>query len=363
VIERRIIRAGNLEVRATEAGREYRGDAIRFGEPSENLGGFIEYVSPDCEIGGDDVRHLINHDANLVLGRTTAGTTQLERRGDAIGVVTDMPDTSYARDLAVSIERGDVDQMSFGFRIVKRADGSPGDSWDWSVKPAVRTLHAIELNDVSTVTYPAYPTTSASVRSELRSHGIEPTIRRAVGSANVVWDDEAGACDYMDDVSESLPVGFDGDDYAFGYCADVTMSGDEALVVWYDNGECELFVVPVASDDQGEPYAAPQEAWQPVEWALIASEPDDVRAIRAQLERRAGKAISSANAEHVSALADAHAAMGEHLDALVAASSGDAEPDADAADEALESNAARLDFERRLLAIREAGGDPDNERR
>jgi HK97 family phage prohead protease len=355
-LERRVVHVGNLEVRATADGRrEYRGDAIRFGESSENLGGFVEFVDPDAEIVADDVRHLINHDPNLVLGRTTAGTTRLERSGEAVTAHTDMPDTTYARDLEVSIDRKDVDQMSFGFRVIQRADGSAGDSWDFSVKPARRTLHAFELSDVSTVTYPAYPTTTAEVRSLLLANGI-----RELGPAVVAWDDEAGMCDYMQDVSESLPSGWDGDDYAWGYCCDVTIAGDSALVAWYDNGECVLYVTPVTLDDDGEPAAGPQDSWQPVEWQLVTAE--RAAAMRSTLELRAGKALSSANADHVAAIGDAHAAMSSHLDALMAAAGTDSDADGDgsATDE---TNAARLDFELRMLAIREAGGDPDNRER
>lgn len=308
-LERRVVTVGNLEVRELPDGRrEYRGDAIRFGEPSENLGGFIEYVDADCEIVGDDVRHLINHDANLVLGRTTAGTTRLERSGDAMAAHTDLPDTSYARDLAVSIERRDVDQMSFGFRVVPCSDGSKGDKWDWETSPPTRHLRAIELHDVSTVTFPAYPTTTAEVRS---------LVRRSVGPAVVAWDNEAGMCDWLDDISESLPIGFDGEDYAWGYCADATVDGQSALVVWYDNGGCSLYVAAVELDDAGEPSAAPQDSWTEVEWQLVVSSEDDARNLRASLERRAGKAISSENADHIAAINDAVSSMGEHISALV----------------------------------------------
>jgi HK97 family phage portal protein/HK97 family phage prohead protease len=345
-IERRVVTVGDIEVRELPDGRrEYRGDAIRFGEPSENLGGFIEYVDADIEIAGDDVRHLINHDANLVLGRTTSGTTRLERHNGGITTLTDFPDTSYARDLEVSIGRRDVTQMSFGFRIVKRADGSPGDSWDFSTTPATRHLRAIELHDVSTVTFPAYPTTTAEVRSMLRSNGV-----RAIGPAVIAWDDEAGACDYMDDVSESLPVGFDGEDYAWGYCADVTMTGDAALVAWYAGGECQLYTVPVALDDaNGEPYAGDRAEWVAVEWQLVVSTKDDARALRAGLERRAGKSLSAANADHVQAIADAHAAMGEHITSLADAAGLSVSDDTP-----LESDDSESDRSRRASAIRAA---------
>ena len=58
-----------------------------------------------------------------------------------------------------SIRRGDVDQMSFGFRTKK-------DEWDdTNPNNIIRTLVEVELFDVSPVTYPAYPATSIGVRS------------------------------------------------------------------------------------------------------------------------------------------------------------------------------------------------------
>jgi len=345
-LERRVVTVSDLEVRQLEDGRrEYRGDAIRFGEPSKNLGGFIEYVDADCEIGGADVRHLINHDPNLVLGRTTAGTTRLERSGQALTVMTDMPDTSYARDLEVSIERRDINQMSFGFRVVTRSDGSPGDEWDFSTSPATRHLRAIDMPDVSTVTFPAYSTTTAEVRSLLRTNGV-----RAVGPAVVAWDTEAGMCDYMEDVTESLPIGFDGTDYAWGYCADVTTEGDSALIVWYDNSECELYVAPVELDDAGEPLAADRASWVGVEWQLVLANDDTMRAVRSGLEQRAGKAISSENAEHVQAIADAISGIGDHITALADAAglSDDTEGNDTEGEAETEMNARPSDAELRL---------------
>jgi HK97 family phage prohead protease len=358
-LERRVV-TGDIEVRQLDdGGRQYSGYAIRFGEPSENLGGFIEYVDADCEIRGEDVRHLINHDANLVLGRTTAGTTRLERDETGVRVLTDLPDTSYARDLEVSIGRGDVSQMSFGFRVVPCADGTPGDSWDFTNKPATRHLRAIEKFDVSTVTFPAYASTTAEVRSLLRANGV-----RALGPAVVAWDDEAGMCDFMDDVSESLPIGFDGEDYAWGYCCDANTDGDSALVAWYDNGGCSLYVVPVSLDDMGEPVAADRDAWQPVEWQLVVASEDDARAMLAVIEQRAGKALSSVNADHVQAISDAHDSMVEHITALADAA-GLSESDDSTTDTsgsgAVEANARPDDRELRLYEA--IAGISDNVKR
>lgn len=161
-MERRIYTTGGLEVRALEGeAMRFVGYAAVFGQDSEDLGGFIEHVAPGAfakSLGGD-VRALFNHDQNFILGRTKAKTLTLTE--DTHGLLAEIipPDTAWARDLAESIRRGDVDQMSFGFRTIK-------DEWE-EVGPGKwkRTLLDVRLFDVSPVVFPAYPTTEIAVRS------------------------------------------------------------------------------------------------------------------------------------------------------------------------------------------------------
>jgi HK97 family phage prohead protease len=136
-----------------------------FDSRSQNLGGFYEKISPGAfkkTIQESDIRALLNHDSNYVLGRVKSGTITLEEREDGLYMNCTPPDTQWARDLMVSIGRGDIDQCSFGFRVIK-------DSYNEENGDIVRSLHEVELFDVSVVTYPAYLNTSAFVRSFNRS--------------------------------------------------------------------------------------------------------------------------------------------------------------------------------------------------
>lgn len=163
-IERRFIPA--TEIRADTEGETQRivGYAALFNSRSQDLGGFTEVIAPGAfkdAIGASDIRSLFNHDPNLVLGRVKSGTLRVEEDERGLKIENDLPDTQVGRDLLVSMNRGDVDQMSFAFRI---AQG--GDVWEERDGAVVRTITKVaELFDVSPVTYPAYADTTVAVRS------------------------------------------------------------------------------------------------------------------------------------------------------------------------------------------------------
>lgn len=164
--ETRVLLAGALEVRMVEGKRPVlRGYAAKFNTLSENLGGFREQISPGAfaDVLGGDVRCLINHDANMILGRTASGSLTIGQDDTGLWYEAQLPETSYAADLAASVKRGDVSQSSFAFSIAP-----DGDSWaeDQETGGAIRTVTKIgRLYDVSAVTYPAYPDATCAVRS------------------------------------------------------------------------------------------------------------------------------------------------------------------------------------------------------
>lgn len=151
--ERRFL-ATEFETRTQGDKLIIEGYALKWNTPSQNLGGFREEIAPGATtktIGEADIRALINHDPNLILGRNRSGTLKLAEDGTGLfyEVEGDIRQ-SYVKDLAIAMERGDVSQSSFGFRTID-------DSWalDDSDFPR-RTLQQIALHDVSPVTYPAY---------------------------------------------------------------------------------------------------------------------------------------------------------------------------------------------------------------
>lgn len=154
--ERRMSR----EARMAVVDRKIRGTAIVFNSRSVDLGGFTEIILPEAIDRtlreGLDVRALVDHESGKVIGRTKAGTLLLRKTRKGLEVEIDPPDTSYARDLLESVERGDISGMSFGFRVVS-------DEWRMLDGEAVREVTDMIVSEVSVVAFPAYEATDVSV--------------------------------------------------------------------------------------------------------------------------------------------------------------------------------------------------------
>ena len=153
-----------FEVRSDDDGKMFiEGYFAVFNSNYEIYPGVSESVAPeafDNALSGD-IKALCDHDTRLVLGRTKAGT--LELRVDSYGLwghVEINPNDSDAVNLYERVKRGDVDQCSFGFEIVKEdAEFRDDDSVHFTIREVV-------LYEVSVVTFPAYAETSVSARKQ-----------------------------------------------------------------------------------------------------------------------------------------------------------------------------------------------------
>src|SRR5664280_2242013 len=171
-----ILRDVELRKDATGATIGFAGHAAVFDQRT-SIGnplswGFYEQIAPGAftkTIQEADVRFLIDHDPSLLLARTKSGTLRLSEDKAGLVADADLAPTTYGRDLAILLERGDVSQMSFGFQVVAGKD-------DWTVEQVetndgnsvdveVRTIREVKLFDVSVVTFPAYEGTDAQLRS------------------------------------------------------------------------------------------------------------------------------------------------------------------------------------------------------
>lgn len=135
---------------------------------------FTEEIEPGAfsrSISDNDIRALFNHNWDHVLGRTKSGTLRLTEDDRGLKFEIELPNTSTARDLAASMERGDINQCSFGFYPTE-------ETWNYDVEPAHRVLNEVELFEISVVSIPAYDDTEASiVRSKEISSNVEKRLK------------------------------------------------------------------------------------------------------------------------------------------------------------------------------------------
>jgi phage head maturation protease len=88
--------------------------------------------------------------------------------------------------------RGDIDGMSFGFRVTKQ-------EWDESGEVPLRTIREVELFEVSVVTFPAYADTEVALRSledarkEVRKQNFNAAAKRLAMKADLALRKRRGS--------------------------------------------------------------------------------------------------------------------------------------------------------------------------
>lgn len=162
-----------LRTVATEFATREDGDALRiegyfavFNTNYEIAPGLSESIAQGAfsrTLQGGDIRALINHDTTLVLARTKAHTLELREDERGLwGSVLINPNDQDAMNLYSRVQRGDVDQCSFGFEIVnEETDFRDDGSIHWTIKD-------VDLFEVSACTFPAYEATNISAREKER---------------------------------------------------------------------------------------------------------------------------------------------------------------------------------------------------
>ena len=151
---------GTIEVRESDGDEmTLEGYAAVFNSETD-LGAFREVIRPGAfdDVMDNDVRALINHDPNLILGRTSNGTLELSTDQRGLKYKVKLGDQQYARDFYESVKRGDISQSSFAFTIDKQS---------WNEERTVRSVDKVrQLLDVSPVTYPAYAAATVQAREQ-----------------------------------------------------------------------------------------------------------------------------------------------------------------------------------------------------
>jgi HK97 family phage prohead protease len=176
-----------LQIRQ-EAGRAPRlvGYAAVYHARSLDLGKFVETIRPGAftrtlREKAHDIRAFYGHDQNRILGRQTNGRLVLQDDPHGLQVeISPDPDTQDGRDVITNVRNGNLDGMSFAFRLY---DPDRGQRWQWDQTPPLREILEAEVLEVSVVAMPAYPDTSVAVRTFQARCGASLTDRAAAMQA------------------------------------------------------------------------------------------------------------------------------------------------------------------------------------
>lgn len=172
------IRQFKPEVREDGGVRKITGRPIVFNSLSEDLGGFREIIAPGAIEFSDDLRADFGHDSKYILGTRSKGTLAVTVDESGVSMEAIPPDTQWARDLMVSVERGDIEQGSFAFDVLPG-----GQKWTREGKQDIRTLTKILVSRLTVTANPAYTDTSIQVRSAAEVAAEIPAQEESAGQA------------------------------------------------------------------------------------------------------------------------------------------------------------------------------------
>lgn len=156
----------DFQARADENGNHIiEGYFAVFNSVYDICDGMSESIAPGAFTNtiADDIRALVNHNTDLVLGRTIVRTLELRQDERGLwGRIVINPDDSDAMNLYARVQRGDVSQCSIGFDILsEETDYREDGTIHW-------TITDTKLWEVSCCTFPAYTETAISARKHDR---------------------------------------------------------------------------------------------------------------------------------------------------------------------------------------------------
>ena len=199
--ETRILKTAGrpIEARMNEDGdRRLVGYGAVFDSLSEDLGGFRETITPEAFTRtvslNNDVMVTMNHNVDLLLGRTAAATARIGVDATGVYYDVDLPDTQAGRDVWTLAERGDLAGSSFTFTVAPN-----GDRWSTDGEGRrIRELTEVRLIELGPVSSPAYLSTSVAARS----------LAAFIDSETEIVDEvaEEVADDIVDEVADEVRV-------------------------------------------------------------------------------------------------------------------------------------------------------------
>lgn len=176
--EIRDLTTNKIELREDDDGnRTISGYAVKWEMKSQVLGLFFKFREQVQKgaflesLNNDDQRFLWSHDTSKVLGRRKNNTLRLQEDDIGLRFELDLPKTTLGNDTYESIQRGDVDGVSFGFKVIDDEVDEPDNDMP------LRTIKKAKLAEVSAVAFPAYPDSEVSARGYDRMKQYEDELK------------------------------------------------------------------------------------------------------------------------------------------------------------------------------------------
>lgn len=179
--ETRIV-SPQFEVRATSNGKTAYGYVTIWDALSLDLGGFQERVKKGAYTEGLKARDqyvFFDHEPGNILGSVAAGTATFKEDDTGLLVTCKLPNTTLGNDVACLLERGDLSKMSVGFYC-------DDEEWTKDNGTVIRTITQATVFEASFVSRPAFPDTSAAIRSmsEHLKHAAQRATHQTVSNDN-----------------------------------------------------------------------------------------------------------------------------------------------------------------------------------
>jgi HK97 family phage prohead protease len=163
----------------------------------------------------NDIKLLWNHETGAVLGSTRAGTLSLVEDERGLKVNAKIAPTSYGRDAAILIKRGDVTGFSFGFSMPARG----GD--EWNSEGTERVLKSVRLHEVSLTPFPAYQATNGTasvrgldkiaLRAGVDADALADALLKVENGEDISGDDRNLLHTVIDELSPEAPAALEAD--------------------------------------------------------------------------------------------------------------------------------------------------------
>lgn len=163
-VDHRYLNMENVQTREDGEDLFIEGYFAVFNSTYELWPGATESIAPGAfdDSVNDDVRALYNHNSDIVLGRTSAGTMEIRQDSHGLwGRIRVNRNDGDAMNAYARIARGDITGCSFGFDIAaQETDYREDGTVHWTIKKVS------PLYEISPCTFPAYQETVVSARKK-----------------------------------------------------------------------------------------------------------------------------------------------------------------------------------------------------